>query len=87
MPPLVPGFYCFTAMNARDAYAGDRQGPFMSLYDLCEWLVAHNVDYRPDRGISDRPVIYFGEMTGDESAGMWATGIHGVAPQYAKNDS
>ncbi len=75
MPPLRPGFYVMTAMSARDTEARDRQGPFLTLYELCEWLYTSGIEYRAWGQAWGRAPAYFGEMTGDSAGGMWAAGV------------
>lgn len=85
MPPLLPGFYVATAPNAADLAATDLVGPFASLWDLCAWLADFDVRYMPWRQRAKCCVLYAAEMTGEESNGVWATGVCRVAPQYARN--
>lgn len=73
MPPLRKGIYIATAPSASDLAATDLVGPFPSLWDLCAWLIDFNVNYMPWRKRARVCVQYWGEMTGEESLGMWAT--------------
>lgn len=78
MAPLKPGWYCFTAPNATDDVANDRQGPFETFDDLRNWLVENKVEFRYGARYFIHGPLYFSEMTGDESEGMWATYPHMV---------
>lgn len=78
MPPLKPGFYVATAETAADMIAGDLQGPFPTLWELCEWLAVSGVAYRPWRRAARIVPLYAGEMTDRESAGPWATAVSAI---------
>lgn len=78
MSPIGSGWYVFLAMNATDEVATDRFGPFSSNFELVSWLVEHRIAYRPGASFFKQSPLYFGEMTGDEADGYWATGIHEV---------
>ncbi len=84
MRAIEPGWYCFTAPNATDKCAMDRQGPFETREAVVAWITEHGLQYRSNAdayeravyGVESVAVPYAVEMTDQQSHMPWATAIH-----------